>query len=67
MPTLFHLIAETTKVVADLDRICEAAAKLAVLDAEARIEAEILRDTADRVREHMIEALDQVNPLPILR
>ena len=66
MHRLLDLIARTTKIVVDLDTIVERAADLAANDAEAREQAECLIATASRVREHLIEGLDEVKPRPIL-
>ena len=66
MHRVLDLIARTTKVVVDLDTIVEMAADLAASNAEAREQAESLIATAARVREHLIEGLDEVKPRPIL-
>ena len=66
MHRLLDLIARTTKVVVDLDTIVERAADLAANNPEAREQAESLIATASRVREQLIEELDELKPRPVL-
>ena len=66
MHRLLDLIERTTKVVVDLDTIVERAADLAANDPDAREQAESLVATASRVREHLIEGLDELKPRPVL-
>jgi hypothetical protein len=67
MHTVLDLITRTTQLVAELDQIAETAAALAASDADDYAEAAILRETAEDVRERLLDGLDQLNPLPILR